>query len=170
MGSPDGYVLNACFSHSQANAITQVIDCAIGMSAAISDKAATIFAASFYRAIGFGRSVQEAFEQGVAALTLEGTNESSTPQLLCRSGINPSRVSLLVDSSSKTQSPSKGLEVVDVRVVDDRDQILAFREIWLPGRRRSRKLGQVRKRAGVFPLIDIKLRNTSDTPDFLKRI
>jgi hypothetical protein len=168
-------VLNACFSHSQANAITEVIDCAVGMSTAISDKAATIFAASFYRAIGFGRSVQEAFEQAVVALMLEGINEDSTPELLYRDGVDPSRIRLLVDRSSETQASSKGLEVVDVRVIDDREEIIAFRKMWLPDRgeirrQSSREFGRVEKKAGVFPLIDIKVRNTSDTPAFLKRI
>src|SRR5262245_29358907 len=48
-------LLNACYSRSQAEAIRGVIDCAIGMNQAIGDRAAITFAASFYRAIGFGR-------------------------------------------------------------------------------------------------------------------
>ena len=57
-------VLNACYSEKQAQAIAEVIDCVVGMSTAIGDEAAIIFAASFYRAIGFGRSIKEAFDQG----------------------------------------------------------------------------------------------------------
>jgi CHAT domain-containing protein len=56
-------VLNACYSKPQAEAITQIIDCAIGMNKSIGDKAAIVFAASFYRAIGFGRSVQQALSR-----------------------------------------------------------------------------------------------------------
>jgi hypothetical protein len=56
-------VLNACFSRPQAEAIAQEIDCAVGMGPAIGDPAAIVFAASFYRALGFGRSVQNAFDQ-----------------------------------------------------------------------------------------------------------
>jgi hypothetical protein len=88
-------VLNACFSRPQAEAITRVIDCAIGMKRAIGDQAAVKFAASFYRALGFGRSVKEAFEQGKASLMLEGTNEDNTPELLVRQGVDPSTVFLL---------------------------------------------------------------------------
>lgn len=54
-------VLNACYSKTQAEAIAQVIDCVIGMNTSIGDNAAITFAASFYRAIGFGCSVKESF-------------------------------------------------------------------------------------------------------------
>jgi len=88
-------VLNACFSRPQARAIVGEIDCAIGMTKAIGDQAAITFAASFYRAIGFGRSVQEAFDQGVAALLLEGIPEEKTPKLLVRDGVDASQVVLV---------------------------------------------------------------------------
>lgn len=88
-------VLNACFSRPQAEAITEVIDCAIGMKRAIGDKAAITFAASFYRAIAFGRTVQEAFDQGKAALMLEGIPEQDTPVLLVRPGVNPNSIFLV---------------------------------------------------------------------------
>src|SRR5258707_13527497 len=75
-------VLNACFSRPQAEAITGEIDCAIGMTRAIGDDAAITFAASFYRAIGFGRSVRQAFNQGMPAILLDGSLEGKTPVLL----------------------------------------------------------------------------------------
>lgn len=85
-------ILNACYSKEQATAITEVINCAIGMNAAINDPAAIIFAASFYRAVGFGRSAQEAFNQGIVALALEGFEDESTPELLLKDGVDPSQV------------------------------------------------------------------------------
>ena len=88
-------ILNACYSRTQAEAITQVIDCAIGMNDAIGDPAAITFAASFYRAIGFGRSIKEAFDQGVVALMLEGIPEENKPQLLTREGVDAAKISLL---------------------------------------------------------------------------
>jgi hypothetical protein len=88
-------LLNACFSQRQAQAIVQVIDCAIGMDTAIGDRAAITFAASFYRALGFGRSVVEAFEQGKVALLLEGIPEETTPRLLSREGVDLSTVFLV---------------------------------------------------------------------------
>lgn len=88
-------VLNACFSRPQAKAITEHIDCAIGMQRAIGDAAAITFAASFYRAIGFGRSVKEAFDQGVLSLMLEGIPEERTPKLLTRDGVDPATIYLV---------------------------------------------------------------------------
>jgi CHAT domain-containing protein len=85
-------ILNACYSKEQATAITEVINCAIGMNSAINDPAAIIFAASFYRAVGFGRTAKEAFDQGIVALALEGFADESTPELLVKDGVDPSQV------------------------------------------------------------------------------
>jgi len=85
-------ILNACYSEVQAKALTEVIDCAIGMNSAIGDSAAITFAASFYRAVGFGRSAQEAFDQGITALLLQGISEEDTPQLVIRDGVDTSQV------------------------------------------------------------------------------
>jgi CHAT domain-containing protein len=88
-------LLNACFSRPQAEAITGEIDCAIGMMRAIGDDAAITFAASFYRAIGFGRSVKEAFDQGITALLLDGSFEGQTPVLMSRENIAAEKVFLI---------------------------------------------------------------------------
>jgi hypothetical protein len=85
-------VLNACYSKSQAEAIVQVIDCAIGMKTEIGDQAAIAFAASFYRAIGYGCSVAQAFEQGKTSLMLLGIPEDDTPTLLVRKGVNAAHI------------------------------------------------------------------------------
>lgn len=88
-------VLNACYSRSQAEAIVEVIDCAVGMKSAIGDNAAIIFAASFYRGLGFGRSVKDAFDQGVTALLLEGIPEENTPELLVKNRVDASQIWLV---------------------------------------------------------------------------
>ena len=98
-------VLNACYSERQAQAIAEVIDCVVGMSTSIGDEAAIIFAASFYRAIGFGRSIKEAFDQGKTAIMLEGIPEVNTPQLLTRTGVDPASV-VLINSDQKDSSNS----------------------------------------------------------------
>ena len=54
--------LNACYSEKQARAIAEHVDCVIGMSTAISDIAAIEFASTFYSSLGFGRSVEDAFD------------------------------------------------------------------------------------------------------------
>jgi nucleoside phosphorylase len=92
-------MLNSCYSRSQAEAIVSVVPCAIGMKKSISDRAAIVFAASFYRAIGFGRSAKEAFDQGGAALMLEDISEEDTPELLTQDGVDASKIVLISPTS-----------------------------------------------------------------------
>lgn len=77
-------VLNACYSQPQAEAIAEHIDCVIGMSKAIGDEAAVDFAAAFYRALGFGKSIKVAFDLGCNQINLQGLNEQDTPKLLAK--------------------------------------------------------------------------------------
>jgi hypothetical protein len=88
-------VLNACYSKIQGQEIAKVIDCVVGMNSSIGDRAAITFAASFYSAIGFGRSVKEAFELGKVSLMLEGIPEENTPELLHRPEVDPANVYLV---------------------------------------------------------------------------
>lgn len=88
-------ILNACYSKLQAQAIVKVIDCVIGIGNAISNQAAILFAASFYRAVVSGRSVKEAYEQGRAKLMLEGIAEEHFPELLVKEGVDPAEVFFL---------------------------------------------------------------------------
>ena len=61
-------LLNACFTNAQAQSISEVVNYSIGTSNAIGDKASVAFAGAFYRALGFGKSVKEAFESAKAEL------------------------------------------------------------------------------------------------------
>ncbi|MGP4111706.1 CHAT domain-containing protein [Streptomyces sp. 4N509B] len=79
-------LLNACYSRPQSQAIVQSVDYVVGMKAAIADEAAVIFSSSFYRALAFGRTVEEAFRQAKVALMLEGVGQEDTPELLVRPG------------------------------------------------------------------------------------
>jgi hypothetical protein len=88
-------ILNACDSRPQAAAIAKTIDCVVGMSGEMGDEASIVFAASFYRALGFGRSVKEAFELGRAAILLEGIPEEKIPRLLTRKGVDAARLVLI---------------------------------------------------------------------------
>jgi hypothetical protein len=82
-------VLNACCSDEQAGAIVDIVDVVIGMPAAVSDDAARVFAAAFYRALGAGRSVGQAFDLGVNAIRLEGLySEDEAPALWERPGVH----------------------------------------------------------------------------------
>ena len=75
-------VLNACYSADQAAGIAEQIDCVIGMSDAITDTASIEFAAAFYRALGYGRSVQDAFDLGCNQIDLAALDEAHKPVLL----------------------------------------------------------------------------------------
>lgn len=75
-------VLNACYSQAQAEAIAEHIECVIGMSRAIDDTSAIVFATAFYRALGHGRHVKDAFEFGCVQIDLQRLRGPDTPQLL----------------------------------------------------------------------------------------
>jgi hypothetical protein len=81
-------LLNACLSFTQAEAIANSIGCAIGTRDEISDEAAIAFSASFYRAIGFGTSIQAAFDQARIALRLKHVADSEYPDLIWH-GVDP---------------------------------------------------------------------------------
>jgi len=126
-------VLNACYSRIQGEAINEVIDFVVGMNKAIGDRAAIIFAASFYRALGFNRTVQEAFEQAQTALLLEGIPEDTTPELLIREGVSPNRrvnVAKMVGEDSHSSTDGRGLNsgindpdvMFNLSVVDDHSE------------------------------------------------
>jgi CHAT domain len=83
-------ILNSCNSNVYSQALIEVVDCTIGMQASINDYTSILFAASFYRAIGFGRSVQEAFDQGVTSIMLENTLGHEIPKLYTKEGVRSS--------------------------------------------------------------------------------
>jgi hypothetical protein len=92
-------ILNACFSYPQAYAISKEIDCVIGMSSSIRDDAAIAFSSAFYLAIASGASVKSSFDQGITQIMLLGIPQENIPQLICRKGINPSKIFILNASS-----------------------------------------------------------------------
>lgn len=78
---------NTCYSRTQAEAVVEHVPAAVGMKDSIDDIAARVFAAQFYSAIGFGKPVQEAFEQARAALMLEDIPAEGIPELFVADGI-----------------------------------------------------------------------------------
>lgn len=87
-------VLNACYSEIQAQAIAEHIDCVIGMSSAVSDKAAINFATAFYHALGYGRDVKTAFDLGCIQIDMENLGEQDTPKLIVNS-LNPKDIKFI---------------------------------------------------------------------------
>ncbi len=76
----DCVVLNACYSEVQAEAIVEHVDYAIGMQQTIRDDAAQHFAQGFYRALGYGKSVEVAYEWGCNAIQLMLSSEADVRQ------------------------------------------------------------------------------------------
>jgi CHAT domain len=99
-------LLNACWSRPQAKAIAANIDCTIGMNREIGDDAAIVYAANFYRALGFGKTVKEAFELGNVALLMEGIPEAKTAELFEREGVDAATVRLVDPSTEDIIRPS----------------------------------------------------------------
>jgi len=66
----DLVILNACYSRDQAQAIADAVGYAVGMEGAIDDEEATEFSREFYRALGDGRSFEDAFERAQLAVGL----------------------------------------------------------------------------------------------------
>jgi hypothetical protein len=83
-------VLNSCYSDGQAASIVPNVDVTVGMRSEVGDEAARAFAAAFYRALAYGRTVQEAFEQSRVGMLLETGAGADIPVLRCRSGIDAS--------------------------------------------------------------------------------
>lgn len=88
-------VLSACSSKDEAQAIADIVGCAIGTYGEISDAAATTFNSWFYRAIANGYSVLRAFEQARTALHVHRIPEKEYPDLFLRERVNPARLFLV---------------------------------------------------------------------------
>ncbi|HSU17485.1 CHAT domain-containing protein [Longimicrobium sp.] len=98
-------VLNACDSYAQAEAIAGVVGCAIGMRGEITDEAAITFGSSFYRAMGFGESIQAAFDQARSAVGLSHFSERDCPRLAAQPDIDPARLVLVSPTSRPPRAP-----------------------------------------------------------------
>jgi CheY-like chemotaxis protein len=85
----DCVLLNACYTEEQARAIARHVSFVIGMSQAISDKAAIAFATGFYQALGAGRTVEEAYGLGCALIGLHSIPEHLTPVLVKKEQVQP---------------------------------------------------------------------------------
>ncbi len=64
-------LLNACYSEVQAQEIVRHINYVIGMSHEIRDDAAIAFATGFYRALSWGKSVEESYKFGRNAIQIQ---------------------------------------------------------------------------------------------------
>ncbi|NJL71579.1 MAG: hypothetical protein HC888_08160 [Candidatus Competibacteraceae bacterium] len=84
-------ILNACYSEALAHMISEYVEFVVGIPEAISTSHATMFARSFYEALGFGKSFGEAYEIARLRLQLDEASESELPVLFSE---GPSKRSL----------------------------------------------------------------------------
>ncbi len=80
----DCAVFNTCDSHHQAKAMVAYVNYAIGMSEAILDRAAYIFAVGFYQGLGYGESIERAYELGCNAIQLQLLKANASPWIRSR--------------------------------------------------------------------------------------
>ena len=81
-------LLNACFTKTQARSLAKVIDYSVGTGKGIGDRGSVAFAGAFYRALGFGKSIREAFDSAQAELGLTKMPRTQGIELFVREGIN----------------------------------------------------------------------------------
>jgi hypothetical protein len=81
-------VLNACFTKAHARSIAEVIDYSVGTDRRIGDKGSVAFAGAFYRALGFGKCIREAFNSAKADLVLTKMPRTQGIELFVREGIS----------------------------------------------------------------------------------
>jgi hypothetical protein len=101
-------LLNACFTRAQACSLSEVIDYSVGTGKGMGDKGGVAFAGAFYRALGFGKSVKEAFESAKAELGLTRMPRTRGIELFVRNGISESDAFPQTDDNrnSKVGEPS----------------------------------------------------------------
>lgn len=83
-------LLNPSYSKPQAEAFRQSVDFTVGITKGTPDSAAIAFAAGFYQALAFGRSVTNAFELAEAEVELQALARWKRPELLIRKGVDTS--------------------------------------------------------------------------------
>jgi hypothetical protein len=94
-------VLNACYSEVQEKVLVAHVPCVIGMSDAIGDEAAIVYAGSFYRALASGVSVANAHEQGIVSLEL---SPGTTSERRTKTGHQANERCVLCASSQAVES------------------------------------------------------------------
>lgn len=94
-GSVQLVLLSACTSRPQAEAIRDVVGCAIGTVGEIPDEVAITFNAEFYRSIASGYSVQAAYDQACLLLSMKHYDFRKVTVLLVRDDIDASKLVLV---------------------------------------------------------------------------
>jgi len=78
-------ILNACYSNVQGQIVSSGVPFTIGMDGPVSDAGATEFTRGFYDAIGAGKDVEFAYQEGCRTIRLMGLPDGTVPMLFTKS-------------------------------------------------------------------------------------
>jgi hypothetical protein len=107
--------LNACYTKPVAEEISKTIDYTIGTRTEIVQEGVISFAAAFYRALGFNRTVTFAFKSAKAELDLLRISGSDEPQLFVKDGVDLAKPLVqIVESPSAAHSKPVGVALVNL--------------------------------------------------------
>lgn len=87
-------VLSGCYSDAQAMALRDSVGCVIGVRGQVSDDDARAFAVGLYRALGYRRSIGNAYQQALAVLEGQALGARGEPRCLVRPGVSVDTVIL----------------------------------------------------------------------------
>lgn len=88
-------LLNACHSHTLASEISSTLVPAIGMNTAVEDVSAIAFSTAFYQSLGFGESLETAFDAAVTHID-DTYGDEDIPKLFPPADADPDRKRQLV--------------------------------------------------------------------------
>lgn len=91
-------VLNSCHSSAQAELALDHISAAIGMDLPVADEAAKMFAGQFYNSLGFGNSLQRAFDEACFQVQAKLGALSGAPALHVAEGLDANDLILVAPS------------------------------------------------------------------------
>jgi hypothetical protein len=91
-------ILSACYSEPQAAALSEYIDCVIGMSTKFIDEASIKFAQGFYRGLGGGYDLQKSFDLACDEVRHYNLDEANTPKIKWK-GNKPQKIFLFKNNS-----------------------------------------------------------------------
>jgi hypothetical protein len=78
----DCVILNACYTHPQGQLLAIGVSYTVAVEGPISDSGATEFTRGFYDAIGAGKGIEFAYQEGCRTMKLTGHQSSGIPVLL----------------------------------------------------------------------------------------
>ena len=131
-------ILNACYSISQGQLTSMGIPFTIAMEGPISDNAALEFSRGFYDAIGAGKNIDFAYEEGCRTVKLAAPNQKFISQILRKGEKSPidSNIAEFTGqpdvSSSFIQSQKQAIEITKHALAILEQQAAGYTSLTMP--------------------------------------